>query len=108
MPETAVGLDFDKPLDVHRNVFAQIAFDLAFGFDDLTDTVDLVFAEILNLPERVNVRGSQNAERTGVADPENVGERDPGLLVPRQIDASNTCHSLPFMCSGKLLSGAGG
>jgi hypothetical protein len=46
--ESAIRTDFDEPLDVHRNVFAQIAFDAAFAFDDLADAVDFVFRKVLN------------------------------------------------------------
>jgi hypothetical protein len=45
----AIRADFDQALDVHRNVFAQIAFNIAFLLDDLTDAVDLVFVQVADL-----------------------------------------------------------
>jgi hypothetical protein len=83
---------------VHRDVLAQVALDVAFVLDHLTDAVDLVFAEILDLLERVNVRLRQNLRRTRISDAEDVCERDPYLLVAGQIDASNTCHGYSFYC----------
>ena len=55
MAVSAIGTDFDQPLDVHRDVFAQIAFDVAFRFDDLADAVDFVFAQVLNLLRGLDV-----------------------------------------------------
>src|SRR6202035_2674061 len=100
--DAAVRLNVDQPLDVHRDVFAKIAFDVAFLLDDLTDAVNLVFAEILDLLEWVDIRSSQNLQRTRVADPEYVSKPDPRLLVAGQIDASNTCHAKSLNCSRKL------
>ena len=98
--QSTVGLNVDEALDVHRDVLAEIAFDVSLVLDNLADAVYLVFAEILDLLEWVNIRRSEDAQRTRVADPVDVSERDPGLLVAGQIDASNTCHALSFtFCS---------
>ena len=96
VPQSAIRLNIDQPLDVHRDFFAQVAFDLAFFLDDLTDTVDLVFAQILDLLERINLRGGQNPQRARIANPEYVSEPDACLFVARQIDSSNTRHVSSF------------
>ena len=66
---------------MHRGVFAQIAFDVAFVLNDLTDAVDLVLAQILDLAEGVDIGLLQNLQGAGLTDPENVSERDPDLLL---------------------------
>ena len=43
------------------DVLAEVAFDVAFVLNHLTDAVDLVFAEILDLLERVDVGRRQDA-----------------------------------------------
>ena len=43
-----------------RDVFAEVAFDVAFLLDDLTDAVHLVFVEILELREGIDVRLRQD------------------------------------------------
>jgi hypothetical protein len=101
--QSTVGLDVDEALDVHADVLAEIAFDITLVLDDLTDTVNLVFAEILDLLEWVNIRGSQDTQRTWVTDPVNVSEPDPSLLLAGQIDASYTCHANVLLgCPRKL------
>src|SRR6266850_2753904 len=93
MPEPAVRTDFDEPLDVHRNVLAQIAFHRAFRFDDLPDAVDFVFRQILHLFHRVNFRFVQNARRARVPDPVDVCERDINVFITRKMDAGKTSNS---------------
>jgi hypothetical protein len=88
---------------VHADILAEVAFNITLILDDLTDAVNLVFAEILDLLEWVNIRGPKDAQRTRVADPEDVSERDPSLLLAGQIDASYTCHAYVLLgCSRKL------
>ena len=81
MPVAAIALDIDEPLDVHRDVLAQVAFDIALVLNDLADAVYLVLVQVLDLLERIDVRLVQNLERTRVADPEDIRERDPACLL---------------------------
>ena len=100
MAQAAITLDVDEALDVHRDVLAQVAFDVPFVLDYLADAVDLFFAQILDLLEGVNVCLLQNFAGARLADAEDVSECDPCLLVAGQIDASNTCHSDSSATSG--------
>src|SRR6476660_10102304 len=97
MAVTAVGTDFDEPLDVHRNFLAQIAFHHAFRFDHLADAIDLVLAQVLDLFRGVHFGRVQNAGRARIAYAVDVGQRDVGPLVARKIDACNACHSAPLV-----------
>src|SRR3974390_2908129 len=100
MPAAAVALNIDEALDVHLDVFAEIALDVTLVLDHLADAVHLVLAQILDLLGGFNVRLLQDGERARIADAKDVCERDPSLLVTGQIDASNTCHSESFAASG--------
>src|SRR5215469_13427009 len=95
MTISAIGADFDEPLDVHRNFFAQIAFHHAFRLDYLADAVDLVFTQVLHLLVRINFGLLQNACSARIPDPVDVSERDIRVLVARKIDACNSCHGAP-------------
>src|SRR5271157_2819897 len=96
-----IRTDLDEPLDVHRDVFAQIAFDVAALLDDLTDAVDLVFIEVAHLLGGLHIGRAENALRARIPDAENVRQRDNDVLVARKIHACNTCHS----CSESVDSG---
>jgi hypothetical protein len=93
VPQTTIRLNIDQPLDVHAGIFAEIALNVAFILDNLTNAVHLVLAEILDLLEWINIRRSQNPKRTRVPDPVDVSKPDPRLLIAGQIDASYTCHA---------------
>jgi hypothetical protein len=91
--QSTIGLDIDKTLDVHADILAEVTFDITLVLDDLTDAVYLVFAEILDLLEWINIRSSQDTQRTRVANPVNVSEPDPRLFIAGQIDTGYTCHA---------------
>src|ERR1700721_1015856 len=95
--QSTIGLNVNQPLDVHGDVFAQIAFDLAFVLNHLADAVYLVFTEILDFFDRVYVGCYQDAQGARVTDSENVGQRDSCLLVAGKVDACNTCHNGSFL-----------
>ncbi len=99
MAEATVGLNFDEALDVERDVLAEIAFDLALGFNDLTDAVQRVLIERTDLRDGIDVRLREDLGGARVADSEDVGETDARLFVIRDIDSSNTCHGVPFRLS---------
>ena len=63
MTVPAIGADFDEPLDVHRDVFAEIAFDVATLFNDLADAVHLLFVEVADLFGRLDLRRTENLFR---------------------------------------------
>jgi hypothetical protein len=93
VPQTTIRLNVDQPLDVHAGIFAEIALNVAFILDNLTNAVHLVLSKILDLLEWINIRRSKNPKRTRVPDPVDVSKPDPRLLVAGQIDASYTCHA---------------
>src|SRR5207249_6020359 len=81
--EATIGLNFDEALDVERDVLAEIAFDLALGFNDLTDAVQRVLVERAQLREGIDVRLREDLGGARVADSEDVGETDARLFVVR-------------------------
>ncbi len=92
MPASAVRADFDQPLDVHRNVFAQVAFDSAAVFDDVPDMIDFFLAQVRHLLVGRNVGLFQNGGRPRMTDAVDVRQCDSDVLVARKIHACNTCH----------------
>jgi len=92
-------------LDVQADFLAEVAFDLAFLLDDLTDFVELVLFEGAHLGERVNSGLVKNLEGAGIADAVNVCKGDANLFVSWQVDAGDTGHWCAFRlgppeCSG--------
>src|SRR5215831_13906173 len=48
MPDTAVAVDLDQPLDVHVHFAAKFALDLKVAVDELAQACDLVLGQILH------------------------------------------------------------
>src|ERR1017187_6808296 len=80
VPQSTVGTHLDVPLDVHRDFFAQIAFDRAFVFQNRTNMVDFVFRQITDLLIEINPTPVKQRLRTGTADAVDVGKPDLGSL----------------------------
>src|SRR5437868_4779234 len=101
MTESAIGTDFDQSLDVHRGIFAKVAFDVPLALDHLTDAVNFILIQVLHLLVWIHFGRGHNARRTWIADTIDVCERDDHVFVARKIDACNACHicslSLPLL-----------
>ena len=85
MPQSAVRSHLDVTLDVHRDFFAQVAFDRAFFFENRTNVVDFVFRQITNFFVEVNPAAVKEGLRSGTADAVDLCEPDLGSLPRRQI-----------------------
>src|SRR5262249_16561418 len=96
MTAATVAADFNQPLDVHRNVLAQIAFDIALALDHLTDVVHFLFSEVLNLLVGIHIGGGEDARGAWVSGAIGVSQRDVHMLITRKINACNTCHKTSF------------
>src|SRR5579875_3353108 len=94
--QATVGLNLDQALDVQADLLAEVALDLAFLLDDVTNLVELVFVQRGHLGERVNAGLVQNLQGAGLADAIDVRERNACLLVRWQVDAGDTGHGVPF------------
>src|SRR5580704_3649988 len=94
MPQAAIRLNFNQPPDVHLRLFAQIAFDAAFGFDCRAQTRRFVFRQVLDLLGVVHVGFRGQRFRARLPDSVNRREPNPKPLVRRQIHTCDASHSL--------------
>src|SRR5260370_1170389 len=61
--ESAIGADFDEPLDVHRNFLAQIALHHPLRLNHGADAVDFLFAEVLDPMKKVQDLSEEEVNR---------------------------------------------
>src|SRR5262249_24982647 len=92
----AVAADVHQPLDVDRDVAAQVALDLDVVGDHLADPDDLLLGEVLDPGVGPDVGLFEDEVRLGPADPVDVRQPDLHPLVQRQIDSRDACHDLPL------------
>ncbi len=93
-----------------ETILAEVAFDLAFLFNDLTDAVQLILVERCDLHEGIYISLSREIflQCARVADAEDVSESDARLFVIRDTDSSNTCQrDFPSLGSGSFCHGVG-
>ena len=93
MPDTAVTAEIHQPLDVHRDLAAEITLDREAG-DDVAEPGNLGLAQILDLRARIDARLGAGLDRTTASDTVNMGQRNRHVLVDGYVDSGNTCHSL--------------
>jgi len=53
MPISPIGTYIDQPLDVQRDLFTELPFDLVFGFDYPPDAAELFTGEVFQPHIRV-------------------------------------------------------
>jgi hypothetical protein len=83
MSETPVGANVHQPLDVHRNLLAQISFHSADGVDHLADPAHFLFGQIVDSDVNADTRLAQNSFRPCWPDAINIGKADLDALVTR-------------------------
>ena len=94
MTNTAIAADFSQALDVHRQIAAQIAFDVVVASDNFAQLGLILIAEVLDADVRVDTGLLQDLSGAGAADTEDLSERDLDALVLRKINSCNTSHIL--------------
>src|SRR6476661_1261638 len=72
----AIAADFHQPLDVHRDLLAEIAFDAALLLDDAADLPHVVLGEVLHADIAADPGFLENQVRAHAPDAEDVGETD--------------------------------
>src|SRR5262245_3728207 len=97
MADAAIGADVHQALDVHRDVAAQVTFDLELALDDLADPVHFVVGPRLHPLARIDVGLEQHAPPRRPPEPVDVRDRDFPTLLPRQIHARHSRH-MPSPC----------
>src|SRR5512140_2153542 len=93
MTDAAIAPDLDEALDIGLHRAAQIALHLEGALDVVAQPAQLVLGEVADAGSAGHARLLEDAGAGGATDPEDVGERDIGALLSRQINSGDTCHS---------------
>src|SRR5262245_45573065 len=103
--QAAVAAQVHQPLDVHRHLAAQVAFDDEVAIDGLADLQDLGIGQLVH-PARVG-NADLRADVLGELGPDAVDilERNNDALLRWNVNASNTSHGC--LLKRRLCSSAG-
>src|SRR5689334_6737643 len=96
---TAVATEVHEPLDRHRNLAAQVAFD-GEARHVLANALELRVVEVLDLARALHPCRRANRLRARAADAKDRREGDFGVLVVRDVDACYACHAEPEIIAG--------
>src|SRR5438477_13203245 len=92
MSDASVGADMHQALGVLAHLAPQVSLDLVAAVDDLAQAVDLVLGKVARAGVARDVGRGQDLARCRWTDAVDVGKRDLGALLARDVDASDTCH----------------
>src|SRR5204862_2959029 len=87
MPRTAVAADFHQPLDVHRDLFPEVAFDAGLLFNHPADLPDIVLRQILEADVGTDAGVLEDPVRAMPPDAVDIREPD---LDPTRAGKINT------------------
>src|SRR3990172_9096253 len=90
--QAPVAAEVHEPLDVHRHLAAQVAFDPVVAVDHLADAHDLVFGELIDPPRFRDTDLFADLPGFRPADPMDIAEADQRPLLRGDIDAGYTGH----------------
>src|SRR5207237_1649460 len=89
---SAVAVDLHQPLDVEAGVLAEIALDLSFVRDHLTNLANVILGKVFHPDVAIHGRLLKDVRRPRTADAEDIRQSDFDPLVEWQINTCNTCH----------------
>src|SRR6185503_4283066 len=96
MTQAAISADVHQALDIHLDALAQVAFDFALGFQDGTNSAEIVLCQISNPGIDIDICFLENRRRTGSANSVDVSKTDLCALVGRKIYTCVTSHNFLF------------
>src|SRR5690606_30325745 len=96
MTPATVGSQIDQTLDRPLHYTTQVAFDHERAHL-LTDTLELYVGQVLNLLGIFDTSGFADLARTRTTNTKDRGKSDFGVLMRRNIDASNTGHDFSLL-----------
>src|SRR5580704_8188107 len=94
MPNPAIRLDFNEPPDVHLDLLAEIAFNAAFFFNFLPQTVNFIFGQVADLFRVIDARLGGELPGALLPDAIDRSQSNPKALLRRKVNTCDACHSL--------------
>ena len=91
VPHAAVATQVHQALDVDGDLAAQVAFDRQLA-DLFPDLLQVAVGQVLDLLRVRDADRVADLLRGRAADAVDVRQADLGVLVRRDVDASNACH----------------
>ena len=95
MAESTIAANIHQSLDVHGCLATQITFDCELS-DLIPDFLQITISQVFDLFGISNATGFADFASAGATDTKNGGQANLGMLLRRNIDASDTCRFRPL------------
>ena len=92
MPDALVAADLDLAPDVGLDLAAQVTLDAVGRIDPVTETDQLVFAELADPGVGAETGRIQRLQGPGTANAVDIRERDLHPLLAGEVNADKACH----------------
>ena len=91
MSNTSVTTKIHEPFNAHGDFTSQVAFDRKMCHC-IANSRDLRLAQVFHPGCRIDACAGADTVRTRPADAVDVRQRDPYMLVDRDVDPCDSCH----------------
>src|SRR5262249_45926277 len=92
VPQPAIAAEIHQPLDVHRDLPAEVALDRVIAVDQLAHAQYLVVGHLMYAPLDRNTDPVAYLERLSAPDAMNISKPDRDPLLIGDVDASDARH----------------
>jgi len=103
MPQSAIGADLHKPLDIQRNFLAQITFGFAIGKYNILNLCHFLFGKCPRTPCRIDVDSLEYMQGRKPTDTVYVGQGNTYLFLFWYVNARDSWHVLLLLLKSIFL-----
>ena len=99
MTSATVAAKIREALNIHGDFSSSITFDNIFGLYNLSNTGNIISAQVITVHRVWKINGIENLPRRGYPNPMDIGKRSIHMLVFRKVNPCYTCQDAsPLVC----------
>jgi hypothetical protein len=94
MTPATVAAKIHESLDIHGDCTSSITFDNKFGLYNISNTGNVISAQVVAVHRVWKINGIENLPRRGYPNPMDIGKRPIHMLVLRKVNSCYTCQGI--------------
>jgi hypothetical protein len=94
MTPATVTAEIREAFDIHGDFSSSITFDNIFGLDNLSNTGNVISAQVIAVHRMWKINGIENLPRRGYPNSMDIGKRPIDMLVLRKVNSCYTCQGI--------------
>lgn len=105
MPQSPIAPNLNKALDIEVDLASKVSLDHVVAVDVIPDLGDFLVQKVLDSNIRLDSGGPNGLHGPGPANAIDVGKGDVDLLVIGNVNAGDSCQTLPPLLRHALVIG---